>query len=101
MDRYNAKLIVPVVDPPADKNNETVIYGFISIDSLNKSSRELFGENDSKIILNLANSAADEMFILCSRIEKARNIIDQTIRDRSNCIKNDIKKAQRYSDKVM
>jgi len=61
-DRYNATLVVPIKNKPDGKNN-TVYYGFLTVDCMNTKKHELFTQKLGSPSLNIVAHAADALAV--------------------------------------
>ncbi len=85
--RYNAKMLVPVWN-----KDEFEIYGFLSIDCLNKNTHKIFLNDEaapSEYILDLLEQAADSLFILLFLV---RDLIKELDRERESALKRIFRK---------
>jgi len=60
--RYNASMVVPIKNKPYGKDN-TVYYGFLTVDSLNPKKQALFDSKENSPTLNILAHAADALAV--------------------------------------
>jgi hypothetical protein len=60
--RYNATMVVPIKNKPDGKEN-TVYYGFLTIDSNNEKAQKLFDDSQDSATLNILAHAADALAV--------------------------------------
>lgn len=99
-DRYNAKILTKITvkkrpDGNLDSGKKRFIFGFLSIDTMNKKNLELFSTNQLSVPLNIAWYAAEALAIILFKTERFSNNLELAYEDRLDSI---VHKNRRYGE---
>lgn len=83
--RYNSTMVVPIKNQPDGKNN-SVYYGFLTVDSLNLKGQSLFDSDEDSPTFNILANAADALAVWFIKNDNHVKLIKNALTHREGLI---------------